>query len=88
MIAPPLPEIDSFAVVSIPDVAAFTADSDVNIISSFCSLLCAIESDCSPFEANPGDLDHDDVGIPFGVVLSSRFVAGFCTSRELRSQKI
>ena len=80
MIAPPLPEIDSFGVVSIPDVAEFTADSNVTVIDSSCGLRCADGSDCTPFKANPGDLDFDVGGISFGTLLSSQFIGGFYRS--------
>lgn len=76
MFAPPT--VDGFSVLSMDSVNAFTADSDVNVLSTKCDLRCADATACDEFEPTPGALDPEGPGIDFGVPQQSTFNNGFC----------
>ena len=95
LIAPPA--VGGFSVLSIPDVAAFTADSNVVVVNSTCDLRCADPDVCDPIVANstelslttlsPGDLEPDGNGVSFAISSTAQFISGFCTTSECRMVK-
>lgn len=70
MFAPDSP--GGFATLSLDAVNEFNADTDVNVISTRCTLVCENASECD------SDLDPAGNGIDFGVIQQSRFNNGFC----------
>lgn len=66
---------NGFATLTIDAVTAFTADSDVNIVSTTCDVRCQVAGECEGIDPS---LEPSGTGIPFGMPRQSVFNNGFC----------
>lgn len=73
MFAPNAP--GGFATLSLFEVAAFSAQSDVNVVSTTCDVRCQAVGECGGINAL---LEPSQAGIPFGTPVQSGFNNGFC----------
>lgn len=81
-----------FSVLSIPNVTAFTVESNVIVVNSTCDLRCAEPDVCdviisnstelNPTVLNPGDLEPNGDGIPFAIASTALFMNDFCTTGD------
>lgn len=73
MFAPDAP--GGFATLTVNAVSTFTADTDINVISSKCDVRCQVAGECETLNAA---LAPSGGGIDFGVPVQSVFNNGFC----------
>lgn len=64
--------VGGFATLTLDAVNDFTAQTDINVVSTKCVLLCQDAGECA------ASLDPSGVGIDFGVPVQSVFNNGFC----------
>ena len=73
--------VGGFAIVSLESLSVFTAQSDVDIISTICDVRCEVNSsECTEAEIAVAGANLSPVGsgTPFGIPVLSTFNNGFC----------